>query len=153
MTSRDHHAMNRELNRSTFLGPMDAESGAQPSRRSLSRFVVERLATCGVPATVESLRSPSRTFLLVTMSAETAQNTMVLNDHGNALGDWLAREVRSAFHDDEKLAGIYWRVTAPAASSALIEPIFRKARADLEAKIKARRAQRFTQSQTGSDAN
>lgn len=128
----------------------DADSGA-PARRSLSRFVQERLTACGVSASVESLRSPSRTFLLVTLSAEVAQTTMVLNDHGNALAEWLGREVRSAFQGDEKLAGIYWRVTAPAASSDLLEPIFRKARADLEAKIRARRAQRFTQSQTGGD--
>jgi hypothetical protein len=144
-------AMNRDLNRSTFLGALDADTGA-PARKSLSRFALERLTACGVPASVESLRSPTRTFLLVTLTAEVAQSTMVLNDHGNALGDWLGREVRKTFQGDETLAGIYWRVTPPAASSAMLEPIFRKARADLEAKIRARRAQRFTQSQTGNDA-
>jgi hypothetical protein len=141
--------MTPDLNRSTFLGPLDDDSA--PARRSLSRFVLERLASCGVPANVDSLRSPTRTFLLVTLTAEVAQSTMVLNDHGNALGEWLNREVRASFRGEETVAGIFWRVTAPAASSALIEPIFRKARADLEAKIRARRAQRLTQSQIGGD--
>jgi hypothetical protein len=140
--------MNRDLNRSTVLSPLDADTGA-PQRKSLSRFVLERLASTGVTANVESLRSPTRTFLLVTLSAEVAQSTMVLNDHGNALGEWLIREVRERFLGEEKVAGIYWRVTAPAASSDLIEPIFRKARADLEAKIRARRAQRLTQTDIG----
>jgi|GEM_PF-6603505 len=133
--------MNEDLTRSTIFAPNDGEVPPY-SRRSLSRFVMDRLANSGVSASVESLRSTTRAFLLVSVSAEIDHASDAMADHGNALGEWLLHEIHANFQEEQKIEGIFWRILPPANASQPLGLVFKKARAELEAKIRKRRAQR-----------
>ena len=134
-------AMNGNLTRSTIFAPVERESSEAP-RRSLSRFVFDRLASYGITAMVESLRSTSKNFLLISLDSEVASATNVMFDHGNAVSELLMREIRSEFGEGVKMDGIFWRVEPSPADSASSEAMFQKARLELELKIRERRAAR-----------
>lgn len=129
--------MQEDLTRSTILANPD---DGLPPPPSFSRFVHEKLLSQGIPAAVESLKSTTRTFLLISLAGDAPETAQVLADHGNAMAEWLQREVRAAFGEQPTFAGVYWRVVPPAIPAA--NSPFEKARADLEAKIRQRRAAR-----------
>ncbi|MGA2551666.1 MAG: hypothetical protein ABSF50_16075 [Burkholderiaceae bacterium] len=136
--------MNEYLTRSTIFAPIEPEPTTSP-RRSLSRFVSDRLVSYGIPASVESLHSTSRTFLLISIDAEVATSTNVMADHGNAVSESLMREIRAGYSESSYVSGIFWRVEPPQNGSPHTTAVFQKARAELEFKIRERRAARVQQ--------
>ncbi len=138
---RPTYAMNGNLTRSTIFAPVESDPSLAP-RRSLSRFVFDRLASYGITASVESLRSTSKTFLLISLDSEVATATNVMLDHGNAVSEAMMREIRAEFGDGVNMDGIFWRVIPPPVGSASSEAVFQKARLELELKIRERRAAR-----------
>lgn len=137
--------MNGNLTRSTVFAPQEGDSAQMP-RRSLSRFVFDRLQEYGITARVESLRSTTRTFLLISLAADAARATNVMGDHGNAVSEQIMREIRESFGETPNLAGIYWRVEPSTSPTPESNELFQRARAALEAKIRERRAARSPES-------
>jgi hypothetical protein len=135
------YATNENLTSSNVFAPVENDSSLAP-RRSLSRFAFDRLQSWGITASVESLRSTSRNFLLISVDAEVATATNIMVDHGNSVGEALTREIRALFGEGVNMYGIFWRVEPPPAGTASPEAVLQKAKLELELKLRERRAAR-----------